>query len=354
VPDFETDLERHILHQLLRRWQCINDECLDGRLTAPVFALDDAMRRLGRWDAATRTLGISRDHLRVATWLQVEQTLRHEMAHQTVSELFDARSAKPHGALFDRACTMLGLNESESVSLRSNPKSERALRRIQKLMQLATSSNEHEAQAAMVAANRLLLHHNLDLQQTHECSSFVYRWLGTISGRVSLERKLIARILSDHFFVQCIWVQSSMAMSKKRGRVLEILGQGHNVELAVYVHDFLEATLKKLSENFQKTMSSKRRNRSSGREYRIGVLMGFCEHLEAQKQSYQEQGLIWTGDPALQEFLATRYPRRRSMSSSIYQAGDAHSAGRNDGREIRIPGAIPQGKSDGRVQGLLR
>ena len=156
MSELETRLERHILRQLLLRWRRINDECLGGRLTPPVFVLDEARQRLGRWEGNTRTLGISRDHIRSSNWLQIEQTLRHEMAHQAVSELFDASAAKPHGILFRRACRMLEVAPGEVGTSAYDPNTNRVLRRIQKLMQLATSANENEAQSAMNTANSTL------------------------------------------------------------------------------------------------------------------------------------------------------------------------------------------------------
>jgi len=353
VSELETRLERHILRQLLLRWRRINDECLGGRLTPPVFVLDEARQRLGRWEGNTRTLGISRDHIRSSNWLQIEQTLRHEMAHQAVSELFDASAAKPHGILFRRACRMLEVAPGEVGTSAYDPNTNRVLRRIQKLMQLATSANENEAQSAMNTANKLLLMHNLELQETQEEASFVYRWIGKASARISLERKLIGRILSDHFFVQCIWVNTTIALSKKQVRMLEIMGQPHNVELAEYVHDYLQRTVDSLWKNYQKQVPQAQQYRESGREYRAGVLMGFDEQLDLQKGMCQEQGLIWTGDPALREFLSQRYPSRRNMGTSRYREGQAHKAGRTEGQKMRIPGALGGGSSDSTVRGLL-
>jgi len=42
------------------------------------------------------------------------------------------------------------------------------LEKIQKLLSLATSDNEHEAKAAMDKANALLVKHNLSMQEAKE------------------------------------------------------------------------------------------------------------------------------------------------------------------------------------------
>jgi predicted SprT family Zn-dependent metalloprotease len=341
-----------VLRELHRRWQQINDDCLEGRLQAPIFTLDEATARVGRWTATTRTLGISIEHLQSATWLELEQTLRHEMAHQVVSELFDSGGAPPHGRLFRRACRMVGLTENEEIETAPAPETKRAMRRIQKLMNLSTSPNEHEARAAMAAANRMLLEHNLEQQDSESTPPFVYRWIGDPSGRITLVRKLMARILQDHFFVQCLWVHTTQPTTGKRVRMLEIMGRRHNVTLAEFVHQYLARTLNQLWRAYRKE-KAKTRVRGRGNEYRVGVLMGFDEHLDSEKQMCQSQGLIWTGDPALHEFVSQRYPRRRSIRSSYYRVGEAHHDGRVHGRDIRIPGALESNKSANGVRAFL-
>ena len=53
---------------------------------------------------------------------------------------------------------------------------------------------------------------------------------------------ILAGILSDHFFVEVIWVPVWRPLDGKRGSVLEVCGSPANLELAEYVHAFVNHT----------------------------------------------------------------------------------------------------------------
>ncbi len=220
------------------------------------------------------------------------------------------------------------------------------LERVRKLMTLAGSDNPHEAQLAMAAANKLLLKHNLDLADADGETQFSWRWVGTPTGRVGLDRKLISMILRDHFFVQCLWVHSTRPTDDRRVRMLELMGAPHNLELAEYVHDYLTRTLDVLWKERRKTHGGGNAARNA---FRAGILMGFRDHLDEQKTRHDEQGLIWLGDPALNDFLHARYPRTRKMRASSCLNSQDHHAGRAIGRKLRIrPGVEGGAKNRGR------
>lgn len=343
-PDIPIELQRSWVLYLEVIWERINRRELNNQLRAPTFALDEASSRLGRWEATSRTIGISTEHLLTATWLDVELTVRHEMAHQIVCELFDSPHAPPHGQLFARACAMLKIDSSpRAAAVEIPPETQRVLDRVRKLMKLGQSPNPHEAQAAVAAANRLLLRHNVDLadaeQGAKRAAGHTWRWLGRPRGRVGLDHRLISSILNEHFFVSCVWVRTSRPADDRDVRVLEVMGSPHNLDLAEYVHAYLHRTLDDLWARYRaaRAAGSRRGGNALRNEYRVGVLMGFRDHLrEVQVSAREEEGLVWLGDPALEEFVSYRYPRLRTMRRSSYRHGDAHDAGRADGRELRI------------------
>ena len=330
-------LQRQWLIALRERWERINRSELDGRLKAPLFALDDATQRLGRWDPTTRTLGVSLDHMIANTWLEVELTLRHEMAHQVVYELFGAAQAAPHGALFQRACVLLGIEGSPRAKHGLNVHEKRLLGRVRKLFNLASSTNVHEAQAALAAANRLMLQHNLkklDVNASQE--SYGFRWLGRPLGRIPLEQKLVGSVLQDFFFVQCIWLRTGLLQGDKVGSVLEIVGQQHNLVLAEHVHGVLVEALNRLWLAYREAAPKERRGRAVRNAYRIGVMMGFREQLEQQRSECSEQGLVWMGEPGLDDFFGRRHPRTQRLRGGRYRTSGAHKDGRRDGLRLRI------------------
>ena len=58
-----------------------NEEYAGGVCGAPVIVLGSGCRQLGSWDPVLRRITISLEHVRRDPWLEVMDTLRHEMAH---------------------------------------------------------------------------------------------------------------------------------------------------------------------------------------------------------------------------------------------------------------------------------
>ena len=74
------------------------------QLVCPTFRIDDTQKRWGRWIPLDRTISISLRLLRDYSWDAVVQTLKHEMAHMIVDEIYAKQglndSDKSHGELF--------------------------------------------------------------------------------------------------------------------------------------------------------------------------------------------------------------------------------------------------------------
>ena len=139
---------------------------------------------------------------------------------------------------------------------------------------------------------------------------------------------MIGGILSEFFFVECIWVSVFHAPSGSSRRQLEVLGTPGNVEMAHYVHDFLHQTLAKLVRERGK------RGESGGRGFQCGVLLGFKETLESRKESHRQEGLIWKGDPGLDAFFRASYPRTSSFSGRGPRIDGDLEAGKNEGKKL--------------------
>ena len=87
------------------------------------------------------------------------------MAHQYVHEVLGKVDESAHGPAFRELCARLGIDAGAAgVPAAGAPSADdaRVLERIARLLALAESANVHEAQAAMNAAQRLMLKHNLE------------------------------------------------------------------------------------------------------------------------------------------------------------------------------------------------
>src|SRR5579859_1751622 len=186
-------LEASLVRELRATWRQLNDAYFRGGLAAPTLELVPVRATLGRWLPETRTIEISLPLVLENPWGVVVEVLKHEMAHQYVHEILGERSEAPHGPAFRDACARLGVDPRASgmpagtaVAGRGEPDSgeDKTITRISRLLALAESPNRHEAEAAMAAAQRLMLKHNLEVVRSHAARDYAYAHLGEPTGRV--------------------------------------------------------------------------------------------------------------------------------------------------------------------------
>ncbi len=332
-PALTAALEAALLRELRAAWHQLDDAYFRGGLTAPTFALVTARATLGRWVPATRTLEMSRPLVLERPWGVVIEVLKHEMAHQYVHEVLGETSQTAHGPAFRDACARLGVDAAASGTPGAPPGPEdKVVVRIARLLALAESPNRHEAEAAMAAAQRLMLKHNLDAVRSGAARDHGFAHLGEPTGRVSEHERLVAMILGKHFFVEAIWVPVYRPLHGKRGSVLEICGTRSNLSIAEYVHGFLRDTAARLWRDHKRAagLTSERERRT----YLAGVMVGFAEKLARQDTTSRGEGLVWVRDADLGSYFRRRHPHVRNVRHAGQRRTDAWAQGRAAGHEI--------------------
>lgn len=347
AEDVEHYLRRHWRLRLQREHRRVASRY--GVPLAPVFIdIHEGSSQSGRWDARARVISISRELIRRAAWDVVVEVLKHEMAHQLVTDRLGGGDA--HGPLFRQACQALrvaawamtasGALPEHMPDWRRDPDGEdseahRLLRRAEKLLALAESANEHEAALAMQRVRELYARHNLD-QLVREVNP---DWVSCV---VPLNRKriegpdsLIASILNAHFFVTTLSIETWDAASLTESKAFEILGTRQNVELAEYVFHFLRHRIEVL---WRQHRAETGVPGAARRDYLMGLLTGFRRKLdEPVVAAPEERALLRRADAALQDFLHERYPR---LQMRRFQRGgrdpETFHAGVAKGREITI------------------
>ncbi len=329
-------MHRALLNQLRSEWQAVNLSRLEGRLRPPTLRIDDATRRLGSWHGPTRTLTLGETHLMSDPWREVRATLRHEVAHQVVDELLGGAD-RPHGSLFAQACALLNIaagGENLGDSDEVTPETAKVLARVRKLLALAESDNVHEAETAMAAAHRLLLAHNLQHPADPSRPDYVARAVGRSSAAVALSAKLVSGILEQFFFVQCVWATTYNVHKDRMERELEVIGRRHDVDMAVWVHDFLHAECDRLWRRAR--LAGQARGQRGKREYVAGVLFGFSDKLKGEQTRCAERGLVWVGDADLGDFTQRRFPSMGRLSAGGVRATSALASGREAGAGLTL------------------
>lgn len=358
AAELSAELEAKLLARLVDEWEGLNYTFFKGVLRKPVFRLSDTRDRLGQWNGELRSLEISRALVLEHAWVEVIEVLKHEVAHQFVGECL-AVDETAHGPTFQRVCERLGIDARAtgrpSSALTADDPASRTVDRIRKLLALAQSPNQHEAEAAATAARRLMLKFNIEVEQATgpsgaERRRYGFRHLGRPSGRILEHDRRLASILSTYFFVQSLWIPVYRPLEGKRGSVLEICGLEANLVMAEHVHAFLSATAARLwSEYTRSTGRSSNRDRQA---FLAGVMRGFDAKLGAQSKQFQEQGLVWVPTAELHRYFRRRYPRIQMVRRGGARRNEAYSEGQRAGKEIVLSQPVESGPSGGRPKAL--
>lgn len=342
------ELEAAALREISRAWHHVNGNAFRFALRPPLFELRDGEQRLGHWSPAHRTIALSRRLVFSEPWGSVLEVLKHEMAHQYAHEVLGATDEVAHGPAFRSVCERMGI-DAASAGLPAPGDAEgspeaRVLQRVAHLLALAESSNAHEAEAAMTAARRLMLRHNLDAASAGRAQSrYAFRHLGRPTGRIQEHERVLAGILSEHFFVEAIWVPAYRPAEGKRGSVLEVCGSSTNLELAAYVYDFVLRSAEACWREHRR--ARKLASNAERGAYLAGLTRGFDEKLREGERANASEGLVWVGDPQLGAYFRRRHPYVRHVRYQGKGPSEAFAEGRERGRKLVLHRPVSSGPS---------
>lgn len=345
-------LEAALLRELIEQYRMLVHTYFRNALVMPQLALTPSRARLGRWIEATRTVEISRPLVLDQPWGVVVEVLKHEMAHQYVSEILGDRTETAHGPRFRAVCERLGIDAAATglpeAKTGADPAKGKIAERIARLLALAESPNVHEAEAAMAAAQKLLLKHNIELREARAAHGYAWKHLGKPTGRTTEAERVLSLLLTRHFFVEAIWVPVYRPLEGKRGSVLEVCGSPENLEIAEYVHGYLVSTAERLWRE-HKTSQGIRSDRDR-RTYLAGVMGGMSDKLAREAKNSAAAGLVWVADGDLENWFRRRHPHVRHVRYAGQRRSEAYAHGREAGSKI----VIHRGMKDRAVErGLL-
>ena len=321
----QTKLERRILHGLAWEWEnalAILDPAQKQKIKKPLFRLAKMRKQLGTWSAAKGEISISRTLVMNYPWDLVREVLRHEIAHQYADQELGRPIEPPHGPVFQSACKLLRADPAASRTInafyersaRVLNSNDKILNRIKKLMALAESTNRHEAEAAMAKAHELIARYNIDLHAQVSPRDFISVFAGNPALRHTRDNYHLANLLQTFYFVQGLWVSAYVTTKGKMGRVLEISGTPPNVDIALYVYDYVRKFIDTQwgIYNRDKKLGFYRRV-----DFAVGIIQGFHSKLESARNtrwaSDEKYALVVAGNPLLDAYIAYRYPYTRSF-----------------------------------------
>lgn len=323
-------LEHKIIHGLSCEWEKVlgvlnqsQSRLMKKSMKKPLISIKDMKSRFGFWSAGKREICISRNFVLNYSWNDVRDLLLHEMAHQFAGEVLNAANEPPHGPSFQKACELLRANPkstgnykplSERIFYGLKGEEDKITLRIKKLMALAESKNQHEAEAAMAKAYELISKYNLTILEDNKKQDFCSMFIGTPALRHPREEYHLAHLLQDYCFVYGLWISAYVLEKGKMGGVLEISGEPHNLKTASYVYDFIKNYINSQWTDYNK---DKRLNRYRKTDFSIGIINGFCEKLESEKKNKKlikdSLALVNTKNSLLKKYTAHRYPYTQSF-----------------------------------------
>ncbi|MBS0634584.1 MAG: DUF2786 domain-containing protein [Verrucomicrobia bacterium] len=267
---------------------------------------------------------------------QLHDIIRHELAHYLAFIEYGA-GIMPHGLEFKTICHRLRWDDEVQAAttclddgqLEQEVEDNAVLRKVEKLMALAASSNPHEAELALIKSRELLLKHSIDSANIGDNEEKMYLIRVLKQKKESAKMRAIAKIL-DTFFVSCIFSRASGWI------YLELVGTKSAIEIAEYVANFLDRELEELWEQARKE------NDLSGmiakNSFFLGIAKGYCKKIQALQQCHS-QALI-----AIEKKLVTMqalvYPRLRQSRSSASFCPTSSKLGELIGKNLTINRAV--------------
>jgi hypothetical protein len=221
------------------------------------------------------------------------------------------------------------------------------IEKIQKLLSLANSDNEHEAKNATRMANELLLKYNLSLQQIddHE-SEYIAEEVASTGLTLNAYQKQIAQLLIEFFFVRVIISKKHVGFSSGQyatykpvraqyKKTIQLVGTKENCKIAGYIFSYLNTAYPHLwKDYFDRNTYATQKQKIS---YFTGLTHGIAEMLRVTKWKVQnETGLVLKRDPKLDEFVKKRSGGTYGSDTSSKIDPVAFKKGVEDGAKVTL------------------
>ncbi len=340
-------------------------------MALPLIRISDSQTRFGQWAPASRTLSISRHLIETSPWHVVVEVLKHEMAHQYVSQVMNEDGG--HGPRFKEACQILGVHPDFIRSSGKIPRdmlepekgvsfqADKMIQTVQKLLSLAQSDNENEARAASRKANELIHKHNLDLfmdEARFEQSRAGYRVITHKKKQVTRLQKGILLILSQFYYVHPVLSKQYDARDQQSYQAMVLFGLPENLKIAEYVYHYLLETGTRL---WQENRSLQGYTRKDEVSFYVGFTEGIKKTLtpsceapvrvdsgETRAIMEVSQSLSLSMALKIQTEMNRVFPRISRRRASYRHSSAAYNQGFKEGKKTHIrKGIHNKGKNTG-------
>jgi hypothetical protein len=209
--------------------------------------------------------------------------------------------------------------------------------RIQKLLALSQSSNEHEAALALAKAQALLAEHNLSVAQVQARSGAKPVYLKEVVNLNSHEnwrRELLARIARQNFCRTVLLRHTSMA----------IIGELVNTQAVQAMYASVVPQLEKLASAWYQVYRYQGGDvpaRTWKNNFFLGAVVTIGERLVEEQRAFEAasnacRSLVVVKDRDLREAVQGFYPHLRTSNFRYTPAPDGYARGVEAGQQVRF------------------
>lgn len=298
----------------------------NGRYWPLHFVVFQEKEKLGFFNSQSLEIGIHKQYLFTSD-NALRELLEHELAHYM---LFIESGDLSHSKAFKDFCKKHGFSASVAMAKsKEDPLNELPdlVRKVEKLLSLAKSSNVFEAQSATQKANELVLKHNLNKDHIH------------FDKETFFLRRVIEQKRADSL-MHCIQTILSrlplqvVVNSCFEKVFLEVLGTEENVKVAEYIAHFLKRELPKLWEE------EKKRGQLKGLCGKNNFFQGFSRSFLNEDEKLASSKSLQLLQKQLQLFSKGIYPGLRQESVKRKFCPKAQASGMAAAKKLKIPQGI--------------
>ncbi len=294
---------------------------------------------IGYFDSRYYQIGLNKILFLKSQKEVIKNILRHEFAHYLCYLKF-GDSIQTHGIEYRDLCKSLDWQkdvfaakvdlEVENSKVDADLFNQKIIEKIKKLMSLADSSNQHESEQATVKANQLMLKYNLERIDDESNVAYVEEIFKV--KKINAKLRCISEILHE-FYVFPIF-------NYGKGEVtLEVTGLKENIEIAVYVANFLDTEFERLWRHTKKA-NPHLKGISKKNSFMRGISIGYKEKIKSFKSSSDQRGLIKI-ENNLNSLVKLAFKRFSKGSISISnECGESKKLGKIAGNNLTIHPAV--------------
>lgn len=295
--------------------------------------------KLGFFNYAQFQIGINKKFIFEQNEQVIKDILRHELAHLYTFLKYGVE-VQAHGPEFQQVCQSFGWGKhiSKATFIKSSEgleNSSRMVQKVEKLLRLSSSNNEHESRLATAKANELMLKHNLQILK--EAGSLIED--ETYLKVVFESKRASSKLYALYEILQLFYVRPVINRGLGKTTTLEVIGSKSNVEVADYVSKVLSLEFDRLWIQAKKEFQLSGINAKNN--YFKGLQKGYIETIQTSRKAPTQSLSLIKKD--LSERLQLVYPSlRRTSIHSGRQDFNAQCLGFEHAKKISLNKGVQQ------------